>query len=331
MRSSVLFASVAACAVGGCTTHPSPIDFAGVSTHNIVRHVRCEARDAVARVLGDWLVHRHSNDPRSAEGVEMLHGFGERLMANPLELPAVRAELKRERRLAPFSEVFETTMKTGLAYNFEFDITEKNGLSAEIGLTRALTNSVGALGVTTALDRTRQNVRTFDTSDTFEKLWELQPRYCEGLDLASDDKIYPMAGNVGIDRTVAAFFSLALTDNPTAKRPSTSSTMTEQLKFTTTVSGNLHPSITYTPASAPVTLTTGKFLSDNSRTDIHKLTINLTAAGDPRALQQIVFQSWNRSAAAATLLPGGGIDAETAARAGLATYLGREIKFQLVQ
>ena len=41
--------------LAGCAIHPLPDDVTGVSTYNIVRQIRCEARQAVFEYAVQWL------------------------------------------------------------------------------------------------------------------------------------------------------------------------------------------------------------------------------------------------------------------------------------
>lgn len=331
MRTVGIAALATSVALTGCAIHPDPEDYTGVSTHNIVRRVRCEARDEIQRMLADWLKARSSPDPAAAAGVEKLHDMGRRLAADRTRLASIRAELKRDPQLKSFSTVLETTMKTGIAYHFEFDITETNDLSAGATLSRAVTGASGTLGLGASVDRTRENTRTFDTSDTFERLYDLHERYCEGLDTTTPNHLYPMAGHVGLDKTLRAFFELMLTDAPTTSKSGTPSTMSDNLVFTTTLRATLTPSIVYAPVDAAVKLSNGTFTSDNQRQDKHRLITYLAASGDTTAIQSLVFASWTRTAAATSAVPAGRVDNETLARLGLADELSRRLKFQLVQ
>src|ERR1700694_4079656 len=122
----------------GCAIHPLPEDVTGVSTYHIVRQIRCETRDTLRKIVIKWLGRsddprvrklalQYENDPAS------IRGFHYSLFNTP--------DLARDRSAA------KLFYDTGIAYNFDFTITEDNNLSTDISFLKPFTNSTFTLGI----------------------------------------------------------------------------------------------------------------------------------------------------------------------------------------
>lgn len=251
-----------------CAIHPVPEDVTGVNTFEIVRQIRCETRKAVFDAAIYWLLHDEDADPASrrigirfAETQDISH-FNPSLFQG------------RDRR------IFEYFWGTGVAYNYDLQMTEVNAVAGEFNLLKPNFLSNNKLGLKAGIDLQRQNTRTFTITDTFGSLLAHVPNdYCEGR-IASPNYMYPIAGRIGMDRVIDSFVNLTLHaklagDPKAAGGPPT---MVDTLIFTTTLSGALTPKLTFSPVGQGWQTSDSSVAADVKRQDLHKLTVGLSVA-----------------------------------------------------
>jgi hypothetical protein len=276
--------------VAGCAIHPLPDDVIGVSTANIVKQIRCEARQAIFDFAIGYLTgpKNHDDEARQIglqfkEQLKPISSFSYTLFKPPL------------RQLVQF---FSTT---GIAYNFQLQGLETDNIDPTTDLLTFSGKNVFTSPVTGNADRMRQNIRTFTVTDTFDYLLHNIPddpnpdhknNYCAGY-IVGPNYIYPVAGKIGIDRMIGDFVDLTLFEglagpptsstNPTTANPKGPPTMVDQLQFTTTVSLGATPKVTFAPIK---TFMDASLMLKTSRQDTHTVTIGL-AIVDKNSLNQI--------------------------------------------
>lgn len=272
----------------GCAIHPLPDDVTGVSTYNIVRQIRCEARQAVFDYAINWLTGPNNPDLAAKEigrefreGLRPVHTFSYKLFNGDV------------RRLV---QVFSTT---GIAYNFQLQMLETNNIDPTTNILTFNGKNQFTSPVTGAADRMRQNLRTFTVTDTFNFLINNIPDdpehnndYCTGY-IAGPNYIYPVAGKIGIDRMIGDFVNLTLfgglaapptsASNPTTAASKGPPTMVDQLQFTTTVSLGATPKVTFAPIRNFMDASIGL---KAARQDTHTVTIGL-AIVEQSSLDQV--------------------------------------------
>jgi hypothetical protein len=275
--------------LAGCAIHPLPDDVTGVTTYNIVRQIRCEARQAIFDFATDYLVAQ--NDDLQAkeigrqfkEGLRPVHSFSHRLFGGEI------------RKLVQF---FSTT---GIAYNFQLQMLETDNTDPTTDLLTFNGKNQFSSPVSGNADRMRQNTRTFTVTDTFDFLLrdipddpdpEHRNNYCAGF-IVGPNYIYPVAGKIGIDRMIGDFVNLTLfgglagpptsATNPTTANPKGPPTMVDQLQFTTTVSLSGTPKVVFAPVKTFLDASLGLKVA---RQDTHTVTIGLAIA-DKTSLDQI--------------------------------------------
>jgi hypothetical protein len=280
----------------GCSIHPLPEDGSGVKTTEIVRRIRCEARDGVRLQLAAWLIYRgRIDDPEAAK-------IGPLIADDPRALDTFKSDQKKLKPLTlKYINLFAQSV---ISYNFTFDMTELNNLDATVDLLKVFksTNSTDTAALLAGLDRSRENVRTFTISDSFDVLvYQLNASsYCDG---ASHDPnfIYPITGKVGIAEMVDTFVDLTVFGNLASSSPSSSgsssdanasaakpkqpaptggsssaalSAMGDTLTFTTKFSGSATPKIVIAPVTSG--LADASLAAALSRTDVHKLIVGMS-------------------------------------------------------
>jgi hypothetical protein len=276
--------------LAGCSIHPLPDDVTGVSTYNIVRQIRCEARLAIFEFAIEYLTGPKNHDADAKlvalefkEGRRPIREFNYTLFKGPVR-----------RLVQPF-------FSTGIAYNFQLQGQEIDNIDPATDILTFNGKNMFASPVSGNADRMRQNLRTFTVTDTFGFLIHNVPDdYCKDR-IVGPNYIYPVAGKVGIDRMIGDFVNLTLfadlagpapnPGNPTTANPKGPPTMVDQLQFTTTLTLSATPKITFAPVKTFVDASLGlKF----SRQDVHTVTIGLaimdkTAIGEVSALRAGIF------------------------------------------
>jgi hypothetical protein len=265
-------------ATAGCAIHPLPENFAGVPTYTIVRQIRCETRQAIADSAIRWLTTESEDrvDPESrAIGLQFANG-------RPIQQFSPKLF---KGRVASIINLF---FDTGVAYNFDLEMSEVNNLDTEINLLKPFTNSKFTLGIKAGLDRSRKNERTFTVTDTFSGLIRLPDTYCNGrsLGLAYDfvvpeNYLYPVVGRIGADHLVHDFINLTLFANLAGEKdhPKGPPTLVDALEFQTILSGSLAPKVTFTPTGTGLSVTDASLTGVATRTDLHRVTMGLAIAG----------------------------------------------------
>ncbi len=263
----------------GCAIRPVPEDITGVPTYTIVRQIRCETRQAIIDSAIGWLTAERNEDRVDPTSRAIGGEF-----ANGRRVQEFRPELFKGRVNAIVALFFET----GIAYNFELEMTETNNLGTEVNLLKPFASSKFTLGIKGAADRHRKNNRTFTITDTFGGLVRLPDTYCDGGSIredynyiAQENYIYPITGKIGVKHMVQDFINLTLFANLAGKKdkPEGPPTLVDALEFETTISGTAAPKVAFTPVGTALSVTDAALTGTLSRKDTHKVTMALAIAG----------------------------------------------------
>jgi hypothetical protein len=261
----------------GCAIRPMPEDVTGVSTYTIVRQIRCETRQTIVDSAIGWLTAEGNEDRVDSESRAIGFQF-----ANGRPIQELKPELFKGR----VRSIVKLFFDTGVAYNFELEMTETNNLKGEINFLKLFDKNKGTLNAKAGADRTRKNNRTFTVTDTFSGLVGLHDAYCDGRAVgesysyvARENYIYPITGKIGVQRLVQDFINLTLFANLAGRKeaPKGPPTLADILTFETTISGTVAPKITFTPGKS-FSVADASLTGDASRKDMHKITMALAIA-----------------------------------------------------
>lgn len=260
--------------LGGCAIHPQPKDVTGVPTYEIVQRIRCETRQAVIDSVLDYLTMHKDVDARSqAIGKR----FDPRFSADPEPIAKLNPNLFKDKKVHDLLSVFSTT---GVAYNFNLDITETNNVDGRVDFLKTLTKGMFGFGFKGNFDRQRQNIRTFTITDNFGDL-VLKPMDCDGK-IVGPNYVYPIAGRIGVDEMVRAFVDLSLFANLGGGKdnPKAAPTLVDALEFTTTISGSAAPNVNFDPMMIGRNLSVlhADLAAEATRTDKHQVVVGLALA-----------------------------------------------------
>lgn len=331
-------------ALSSCAIHPLPEDVTGLTTDDIVRQIRCETREAARQlVLEEFRIRANRDgDPAGRIARSLLDQYdGDDKRDNI-------SSFKPEVSFADFKitkAYFDVIYETGIAYDFELTMSEKNNLGANLNLLGPWAPKL-TLGLTADYNRDRSNKRTLTVTDTVGKLLKNLSHerggehYCDGR-LAGPNYVYPLVGKIGVYKTLKQFVSSAVFDKLNLDK--TPSPWVDELTFTTTFDASVGPTpvISFNQAGAGLQAANASILPSATRTDTHKVTIGVSlgsTAGrnDLTTLQDFVFDtgakpSLSRSSGGGGLLRGRSIiahpsnDAERLAAEAVDRVKSREI------
>jgi len=269
--------------LGGCAIHPLPENYSGAPTYQIVRQIRCETREALIKVLFNYLTT--ADNMRHDNLDETSYKLGLTARDDYARDPDSITRFDPSKLTGFAKTVVGLLYNTGIAYNYDLLGLETNNIDPTFNLLRPLpiTTQVG-LNVTGTFDRQRQNERSFTVTDNAGNLlMHVHQDYCTGQ-LAQENFFYPIAGRVGVDRVIIDFMQLTLFANlgsinkdatkvaaPTEGPP----TMVDQLQFVTAFGGTTTPKLTFIPLGRNFNFADASLGLTNSRKDTHQLTVGL--------------------------------------------------------
>lgn len=254
-----------AMSLAGCAIHPLPENYTELDTNHIVFYIRCQARDAINQSAGAYLV-KAPDDYTSK--------FGQSLLDRHKTLSEI------DQSKANLNAIFfiKKYLPAAIAYDFTFDMTEENDVSAGADFLNTFTRGTFSLGISAADNRKRQTTRNFRISDTFAELTG-KTTYC-GQPRTEPNWSYPITGNIGLEEVVKTFINLNEHENLAGKDDKdTAPVLSDTLDFQTTLSGTAAPKVTLTPLGRGVTRLSDASLGGSaSRKDDHKVIVALSLA-----------------------------------------------------
>ena len=271
-RAKKAFFPVLALALGGCAIHPVQKDVTGLRTVDIVDRIRCETRLAIQDKAIE-LLGQLPDEPSQAVA-EYLRTHREAFMTfDPRKLPT-----------AAQRAFYNRYVRTGIAYDFTFDITEDNKAAAVVDPIRLITNGTAGIGLNASGEFNRNNSRHFVMSDTFENLLHNRTLPCDGR-YKPENFAYPIAGSIGVAELISTFIDL---NEDKQLDTANSRVFADTLTFMTTLIGSASPHVELTPPGNRWGLASPtNFTASAQRIDTHKLIIGLSmddaAINSPRA------------------------------------------------
>lgn len=280
-----LFPLLSAFALAGCSIHPIQKDVTNLQTKQVVDRIRCEARLAIVDKAIDLLrkkadeLDQAAAEPKNARIAAKLSTGAQtlRIIADGL-VPQRGGKIIFNPGILPRGEpldFYNRYINTVIAYDFMFNITEDNKVSAAADPVRLITGGIVGAGLSGSSELTRNNVRTFKLSDTFGELLKNDVLQCDSPDYLPGNYVYPITGSIGLRDIVHTFIDLN-EDSPLVAAASGASTFADALEFTTELIGTAAPHLQIDPVGNRVGLNspTGFGLMAQ-RKDIHKVTIGL--------------------------------------------------------
>lgn len=330
--------------LGACSMHPLQDDVTGLSLSEVVHKVRCEAKDAVSRVVAEenWIeskkkflqiqqeisVKKNLLQPFAREDkflserraalidrrnallneIRIIQALNQEPAPPGLVARFARYEINERRYYEALSAFLsdqrlyqqnrqaidkqvknleekisaDPSLKSivafygnTFAYDFRFQITETNSLSSTSSTYKFpihLGSITLGLDASDIKDRVGErnakltiNFRELDAMDCSER-----PQEQYGVKAVH----YPIVGNLGLHEVVSEYVDLLKLGKLAKLSP-----YTDQIVFTTTLSGGLNPSILLTPV--PLEQISANLKLSGTRKDLHSVTINITPPSPP--------------------------------------------------
>lgn len=260
--------------LASCAAHPAVHDLTRYYAPEIVRKVRCEARQAIADKIAVWLIDKKDD----SYGVEI----SKKILNRKIKLSTIEWK-----KLHPKDyDYIDYFFPAAIAYNFTLDMTEANDSSVDLNFLAAVTKGTVSIPVKTGLNRARNNVQTFTIADKFGFLLkELPEWYCDpnevepGFFSMHSNYVYPIAGKIGVDAMVDDFVDLTLFGALAGEKGESKPAMAYSQEFTTKIYGNVTPKITIVSSSSFKDGTVGL---SNYREDKHKIVVGFSLGVSPQ-------------------------------------------------
>jgi hypothetical protein len=263
-----LFALLLACiCFEGCSIHPLPEDVTRYNTARIVHLVRCEARAAVLQEainIVNW-----KNTHPEVVGEDTLRRF---------DLRKLRPEQFKW---------YDTLARTGIVYSFVLEGSVVESVMFNADFLKAITNGTVTLSPQAGNSLTRDNIRAFTVSDSFQTLLLLDEKRCEALGQPGPNYEYPITGTIGVAEMVRTFVVMSVTGNLSGQEesldalslsPAGQPAMVDTLKFTTAISGGITPKVSVSPLGSGWSIMDANLAGSVMRTDTHTAIIGLGLA-----------------------------------------------------
>ncbi len=187
-------------------------------------------------------------------------------VSDPASLPSVR-------------ELFAIN-RTTLSMKLDFKITENNNAITDGTLTWPIRLGSVSLGYKAGKEKARVAQRVVHITSTFQELSDRQSLPCSNDGRDPDDKwarTYPISGNVGVGELIKQYFDILKA--ATIVAATGQDTFTDNLAFTTKISGRLNPTIEIKPVH-PSLVKAGLDLNAD-RTDLHQVALQVRPYSPP--------------------------------------------------
>ena len=218
-----------------CSINPVQSQVTGIKTEQIVLFIRCETRlaiqDKAISLLRQYQEGKHEPSQKLADLLNSQRGAAWDISAGML--------MTKDER-----DFYFRYIKTGIAYDFTFDITEENRATVLADPVRLITNGTVGIGLDGVGDFARNNTRRFIMSDTFDNLLHNHSFTCGDR---SPNFAYPIAGSIGISELISTFVDLNEGKNLVALDAGNSRVFADTRTFTTTLTGSVTPHIEIAP------------------------------------------------------------------------------------
>jgi hypothetical protein len=233
MRRSTALVFVAAFLLGGCAIHPLPEDVTRNTTADIVHKIQCEGREALDNI--SIRILRSSTDQRTLD-------LADRVAAGELTVIDVFFNPKYSRNLVLNKDawaLFGAYTLSAVTFDFDLMIAEENNHEANADFQLPLVNGLFTLGANAGAKFDRKAERKFQITNSFYELHKLDREYCTNIAAHIGNMIYPITGKIGLEEVFVTFIGLDSTN--------TQDKFTDDLTFTTTLTGGANPKITLNP------------------------------------------------------------------------------------
>ena len=250
----VLGCAIAVLASGalGCSTHPLPQDISYARTVDVVRKVRCEAKDGLEVALKKAALE----SARSKREMEKIISTG----TIGFEFKLIMAE---DNKAAVSKLTFQRDSATpGDGFKLELVADASDGLGTESS-------------------RMRKNTRIFRVFDRLEKMQEAR---CGRVRETGPNLIHPITGSTGMAEVVRTYLELEVLTQLAPLSENETVIFSDKLDFTTTLEAGASANWEFSSKMGVLRLTNASLAGSALRKDFHSVTVAL--ASDPGGAQK---------------------------------------------
>jgi len=231
--------------LAGCAIKPVP-HYGKVDTYEIVRTVRCEARDALRELLAAGLPTNGDTRPAVSEKY--------------------------------FSDAYSSL---GMAFDFSFLANVANDNSGSVSASGVWPVGTFTIKAGGKYNRYRKNTRSFLVSDNARDLIDDKRGYCKTRG-PGENRVYPIAGRIGLAESIRTFVELNERGDLRSKTDKVP-TMVDQIEFSTTIGADTTPSFKGSAGIGHLHIVDANYTGSVTRTDVHTLKFALSMPTPPAA------------------------------------------------
>jgi hypothetical protein len=275
-----------------CSTYPLVQDTTGQTTSEIVRHIRCEAREGLKETILIWL-----RSEKYANFIVYQNMTGNALADQLEKQPELYETVAASQLNGDAKKYFSFYENSQIGYEFTLDLTESNKDSFSIGFTRNFSTRKDTLGLGASAERLRNVQRVFTVVDTFGGLLSiLKEADCQQH--PSVNIIYPMVGHLPVKDLIESYVRVNQFDRLGAPKKNNDvqtisgtksspavSQMGDTIAFTTTFTGSAKPSFALNPTGPGLLLSSAEFGTEDYRKDKHQVIIVVSTSADAKKLK----------------------------------------------
>ena len=155
-----------------------------------------------------------------------------------------------------YATALDAVYALGITYAYDLNMANEGNVNPSGANFLGPWASKFTLGVGGSFNGKRANDRKFAETDNMRSLFtDLArpprgrtdgPLYCDSQ-IAGPNQTYPIAGEIGVYKTLADFLDLVLFTNIAMPKSSPTAPLVDQLTFTTTIDVSLTPKVVFTP------------------------------------------------------------------------------------
>lgn len=296
-----VLAAAASIAASGCSIYPVVQESTGKDTFEIVRGIRCEARDAVIdRFRGFLALSRFERRPvyKAWTGEEL----SRKIQHNEFGVHEIDWNFLNKELASQWMYY----LRSSISYDFLLDIEEKNdqGLTLDFNALRWGSASKLPLGLVNS--RSRQVQRNFRVFDTWFELFTKTKwhQFC-AIRVKEPNGEYPMAGYLNLRDMFRQYVNLNQSNNLAGLASPNSvfsreisdvaPTMSDTVDFTTQVEANLDPAVIVGQTVGRYTLVDFGLKLDNYRRDHHRVIVVVSLPPDAGGFASVRAQLAGKS------------------------------------
>ncbi|MEO0618540.1 MAG: hypothetical protein AAFZ01_04605 [Pseudomonadota bacterium] len=166
-----------------------------------------------------------------------------------------------------------------IALRFKFDLSEQNSATGDASFTWPIHLGTFTLAIDGGDTKKRDTLRVVQVGGKFGELLEVECSDRRQANSGLRAAHYPITGEIGVGELVSQYLKLLDKDISIQEHPTAGRKMTETITFTTTLNGNVKPSLKLTTVNnVSITANGG---GGATREDIHEVAIEIAPKPSP--------------------------------------------------